>query len=62
MLKKACKRNKKLSNPPKLLEASGNITLENIQKVANSGVNYISIGALTKNIKAIDLSMRFDEE
>ena len=62
MLKKACKRNKELSNPPKLLEASGNITIENIQKVANSGVNYISIGALTKNIKAIDLSMRFDEE
>jgi len=62
MLKKACKINKELSNPPKLIEASGNITIENIQKVANSGVNYISIGALTKNIKAIDLSMRFEEE
>ncbi len=40
------------------LEASGNITLENIRTIAETGVDYISIGALTKNIKAIDLSMR----
>jgi len=43
-----------------ITEASGNITLENIQQVAQTGVNYISTGALTKDIKAIDLSMRFD--
>ncbi len=42
------------------LEASGNITLENIRSVAETGVDYISIGALTKNIKAIDLSMRIE--
>ncbi|MDA1343217.1 MAG: carboxylating nicotinate-nucleotide diphosphorylase [Proteobacteria bacterium] len=42
------------------LEASGNITLENICTVAETGVDYISIGALTKNIKAIDLSMRIN--
>jgi len=41
-------------------EASGNITLENINEVAKTGVDYISTGALTKDIKAIDLSMRFD--
>jgi nicotinate-nucleotide pyrophosphorylase (carboxylating) len=41
-------------------EASGNITIENISDVANTGVDYISTGALTKDIKAIDLSMRFD--
>ena len=41
-------------------EASGNITLENIREVAETGVEYISTGALTKDIKAIDLSMRFD--
>jgi nicotinate-nucleotide pyrophosphorylase (carboxylating) len=41
-------------------EASGNITIENIQDVAKTGVNYISTGALTKDIKAVDLSMRFD--
>lgn len=42
------------------LEASGNIGLENIRSVADTGVDYISIGALTKNIIAIDLSMRIE--
>jgi len=42
------------------LEASGGITLENIATVAETGVDYISTGALTKDIKAVDLSMRFD--
>ncbi|MAW33790.1 MAG: nicotinate-nucleotide diphosphorylase (carboxylating) [Proteobacteria bacterium] len=42
-----------------MLEASGNIDLKNIRDVANTGVDRISIGALTKNVKAIDLSMRF---
>ena len=41
------------------LEASGGITLENVRKIAETGVDRISIGALTKDIKAIDLSMRF---
>lgn len=40
------------------LEASGNITLTNIREVANCGVDFISIGALTKNVNAADLSMR----
>lgn len=43
------------------LEASGNITLENVRSVAETGVHRISIGSLTKNVKAIDLSMRFEE-
>lgn len=43
-----------------ITEASGNITLKNIHEVASTGVDYISIGALTKDIRAIDLSMRFD--
>jgi nicotinate-nucleotide pyrophosphorylase (carboxylating) len=42
------------------LEVSGNVVLENIHEFAESGVDYISIGALTKNIQAIDLSMRID--
>ena len=42
------------------LEASGNITLETIRSVAETGVDYISIGALTKNLQAVDLSMRID--
>jgi nicotinate-nucleotide pyrophosphorylase (carboxylating) len=40
------------------LEASGNIDLDNIRTIAETGVDYISIGALTKNIRAVDLSMR----
>ncbi len=40
------------------LEASGNIDLANIRQVAETGVDYISIGALTKHIRAVDLSMR----
>ena len=42
-----------------LLEASGGITLENVARVAETGVDYISIGAITKNIIPMDLSMRF---
>ena len=41
------------------LEASGNVTLESIRDVALTGVDYISTGAITKNIEAIDLSMLF---
>ncbi|HEY8036095.1 MAG TPA: carboxylating nicotinate-nucleotide diphosphorylase [Methylobacter sp.] len=40
------------------LEASGNIGLDNIRIIAETGVDYISIGALTKHVKAVDLSMR----
>jgi nicotinate-nucleotide pyrophosphorylase (carboxylating) len=40
------------------LEASGNIDLDNIRAIAETGVDTISIGALTKNVKAVDLSMR----
>jgi len=59
MLKKAYEINQSLCSKPKLLEASGDITLKNIRKIAETGVNYISVGALTKNISAINLSMRF---
>jgi len=41
------------------LEASGNINRHNLADVAETGVDYISIGALTKDCRAIDLSMRF---
>jgi nicotinate-nucleotide pyrophosphorylase (carboxylating) len=40
------------------LEASGNIALDNIRAVAETGVDFISVGGLTKHLKAIDLSMR----
>ncbi|MDJ0805314.1 MAG: carboxylating nicotinate-nucleotide diphosphorylase [Gammaproteobacteria bacterium] len=42
-----------------LLEASGGIDLETIRSVAETGVDYISVGNLTKDVTAIDLSMRF---
>jgi len=41
------------------LEASGGITLGNIRAIAETGVDFISIGDLTKNLQALDLSMRF---
>ena len=44
------------------LEASGNIGLHNIREIAETGVDYISIGALTKHVTAIDLSMRIQLE
>ena len=42
------------------LEASGNITLDNLREIALTGVDYISLGALTKHIHAIDLSLLFE--
>ena len=41
------------------LEASGNVTLDTLRQIAETGVDYISTGALTKNIHAVDLSMLF---
>jgi nicotinate-nucleotide pyrophosphorylase (carboxylating) len=41
------------------LEASGNINLDNVRNVADCGVDFISIGDITKSVKAIDFSMRF---
>ena len=41
------------------LENSGNVTLDTIREFAETGVDYISVGALTKHLKAMDLSMRF---
>ncbi len=43
------------------LEASGGITLGTIRKIAETGVDFISVGALTKDVHAVDLSMRFAE-
>jgi nicotinate-nucleotide pyrophosphorylase (carboxylating) len=45
-----------------LLEASGNITLDSVRAVAETGVDRISIGSLTKHIRAVDLSMRIEPD
>lgn len=58
-LREAVALNRCLTNSPAILEASGNITLGNVRAVAETGVDRISIGSLTKDIKAVDLSMRF---
>lgn len=42
-----------------VLEASGNVTLPTLRAIAETGVDRISVGALTKDVKALDLSMRF---
>ncbi|MEJ2258044.1 MAG: carboxylating nicotinate-nucleotide diphosphorylase [Woeseiaceae bacterium] len=44
------------------LEASGNVTLDTVRDIAATGVDYISIGALTKNVRAVDLSMLFRDK
>ena len=49
----------KINNKQIELEASGGITLDNIRSIAETGVDYISTGAITKDVKAVDLSMRF---
>jgi len=59
MLQQAVTVNRREGKPPAELEASGGMTLNEIADVAATGVDYISVGALTKNIRAIDLSMRF---
>lgn len=43
-----------------ILEASGGITLDSVRAVAETGVNLISVGALTHSVKAVDLSMRIE--
>ena len=47
-----------LINGTALVEASGNMTLERIRSVAETGVDYISVGALTHSVKALDISMK----
>lgn len=43
------------------LEVSGNVSLDNIKQIAATGVDYISVGAITKHVHALDLSMRVKE-
>jgi nicotinate-nucleotide pyrophosphorylase (carboxylating) len=43
---------------PSRLEASGSITLENVREIAMTGVDFISIGSITKHVRAVDLSLR----
>jgi nicotinate-nucleotide pyrophosphorylase (carboxylating) len=58
-LQKAVETNRGYGFVAAELEASGNVTLETIREIAETGVDYISTGALTKNVDAADLSMLF---
>lgn len=49
-----------ITNGSALLEASGNVTAENIRAVAETGVDIISLGALTHSVKCFDISMKID--
>ncbi len=50
-----------LTNKRALLEVSGNVTETTLPQIAQTGVDYVSVGALTKHVHALDLSMRFRE-
>lgn len=50
-----------LNNHQKQLEASGNMSLERIKGVCQTGVDFISVGALTHSVKALDISLKFHE-
>lgn len=50
----------KLAGDRAELEASGGVTLEKVRAIAETGVHRISVGALTKDVKAVDFSMRFE--
>jgi nicotinate-nucleotide pyrophosphorylase (carboxylating) len=52
-------RNAKATRPLKI-EASGGITAETIRAIAQTGVDFISVGSITKHVQAVDLSMRFE--
>lgn len=49
----------KLINKRALIEASGNVNLDNVYEVASVGVDIISVGELTHSVKAFDISMKF---
>jgi nicotinate-nucleotide pyrophosphorylase (carboxylating) len=58
-MKSAVELNRSRGRPVKL-EASGSVNLETVRSVAETGVDYISLGSITKHVKAVDLSMRLE--
>ena len=59
MIEQAVSLTKEVTDGKTKLEVSGNMTLEKLTEYAKAGVDFISVGALTKHVNAIDLSMRF---
>ena len=58
-MREAVARNRARGRPVQL-EASGSVSLESIAEIAATGVDFISVGALTKHVRAVDLSMRLE--
>jgi nicotinate-nucleotide pyrophosphorylase (carboxylating) len=58
-MREAVKRNRSRESTAKL-EASGSVTLATVREIALTGVDYVSIGGITKHVQAVDLSMRFE--
>jgi nicotinate-nucleotide pyrophosphorylase (carboxylating) len=61
-LRYAVKLTSQLTNKRTVLEASGGITLDNVREIAETGVDRISIGSITKDVQAVDLSMNFSAQ
>jgi nicotinate-nucleotide pyrophosphorylase (carboxylating) len=58
-LRTAVELNRAHDHGPIKLEASGGVALETLRDIAETGIDFISVGALTKHVHALDLSMRF---
>ena len=58
-LREAVALNREKNNGGAKLEASGGVNLERVRAIADTGVDFISVGSLTKDVRAVDLSMRF---
>lgn len=58
-MRTAVRLNRSRARPVKI-EASGSVSIENVREIALTGVDYISVGAITKHVRAVDLSMRLD--
>ncbi|HEY2463413.1 MAG TPA: carboxylating nicotinate-nucleotide diphosphorylase [Steroidobacteraceae bacterium] len=59
MMREGVTLNAKAKRPLKI-EASGNVTTDTIRAIAETGVDYVSVGSITKHVRAVDLSMRFE--
>ena len=59
-MRAAVAMNRSHARGPMKLEASGSVSIETLRSIAETGVDFVSIGSLTKHVRAVDLSMRFD--
>jgi len=58
-MRSAVAMNRSHPRGPMKLEASGSVTFETLRAIAGTGVDFVSVGSLTKHVRAVDLSMRF---